>query len=65
MPIYEYCCQDCGRDFDLFVRTADKRSDPVCPECGSARVRKAVSLFGVASTGPKDRPGAACGPGPV
>ncbi len=33
MPIYEYRCNDCGRNFEVFQRMAD---DPVtvCEECG-------------------------------
>ena len=65
MPIYEYRCQECGREFELFVRAADKRSEPVCPECGSTRVSKAVSLFGVAGTGKRDSAAPTCGSGPV
>ncbi len=64
MPIYEYRCEKCGRDFDLFVRTARQRSEPQCPHCGSTKVRKAVSLFGVGGGGKHDA-GATCGPGPI
>lgn len=42
MPIYEYACADCKKQFELF----QKMSDPppsTCPECGSEHVRKLVS----------------------
>jgi putative FmdB family regulatory protein len=65
MPIYEYHCENCGRDFDLFVRSATQRSEPKCPHCGSAQVKKAVSLFGVGGAGGSSSAGASCGPGPI
>lgn len=65
MPIYEYHCENCGRDFDLFVRSATKRSEPECPHCGSTKVKKAVSLFGVGGAGGSTNTGASCGPGPI
>lgn len=65
MPIYEYHCEGCRREFEVFVRAAGKRSEPVCPQCRSTRVRKAVSLFGVAGTGREDGAAPTCGSGPV
>ena len=65
MPIYEYCCEKCGRDFDVFVRSATQRNEPQCPNCGSTKVDKAVSLFGVAGAGQPQDVGAACSSGPV
>lgn len=65
MPVYEYHCETCGEDFDLFVRSATKRSEPECPRCGSTKVKKAVSLFGVGGTGTRGDRSASCGPGPI
>ena len=31
MPIYEYCCDECGERFELFVRSADPQSAATCP----------------------------------
>ena len=31
MPIYEYCCDECGERFELFVRSADAQSAATCP----------------------------------
>lgn len=42
MPIYEYRCQECGKEFEELVRTAKKVE---CPECGG-KVRKLISRFG-------------------
>ena len=66
MPIYEYCCGECDEEFELFVRSAARQNAPTCPKCGSQRVRKALSLFGVGGMGGSSKARAAsCGPGPV
>lgn len=65
MPIYEYHCDECEKNFDVFVRSAAQQSQPKCPECGSTKVKKAISLFGVGSGGGAQSLGASCGPGPI
>ncbi len=48
MPIYEFKCGHCGKEFERLVfSTSD---DPViCPSCGSAETRKVLSVFAGAS----------------
>ena len=41
MPIYDFRCSECGSDFELLVLGS---TPPVCPECGSTKVDKLVSL---------------------
>lgn len=41
MPIYDFLCTKCEQPFEALVRGSDM---PVCPECGSSRVKKLVSL---------------------
>ena len=41
MPIFEYHCSGCGLDFEQLVRAEDRVA---CPECGSSRVRKQLSV---------------------
>ena len=66
MPIYEYLCDECGEKFELFVRSTSQKGTLTCPNCGSEKVHKAISLFGVGSAGGSSRASAAsCGPGPV
>ncbi len=66
MPIYEYRCDECGEKFELFVRSIAKPAASSCPRCGSRRVRKDISLFGVGGTGGGSKTSAAsCGPGPI
>ncbi|HEY68564.1 MAG: zinc ribbon domain-containing protein [Chloroflexi bacterium] len=66
MPVYEYCCTECGERFELFVRSAAQQIAPTCPRCGSPKVQKAISLFGVGGTGGRSKTStASCGPSPV
>ncbi|MCG3201495.1 MAG: hypothetical protein NFCOHLIN_01365 [Gammaproteobacteria bacterium] len=44
MPLYEYACKDCGRQFEQLVR-ADSR--PECPACHGRRLEKMMSAFAV------------------
>jgi putative FmdB family regulatory protein len=68
MPIYEYRCADCESDFETIVRSMISAETVTCPQCGSTRVKKAISLFGAASGGSKTgataavSSGAGCGP---
>jgi len=45
VPIFEFACQQCGRQFEELVAAASTK--PPCPDCGSRRVRKGVSGFAV------------------
>jgi putative FmdB family regulatory protein len=45
MPIYQYDCSGCGRRVDVFFRSVSKVSEPACPECGSKRLKRAISPF--------------------
>ncbi|MGD0991218.1 MAG: zinc ribbon domain-containing protein [Gemmatimonadales bacterium] len=51
MPIFEYHCSGCGLDFERLVRSEDRVA---CPECGSARVKKQLSVVAA----PRQRGGA-------
>lgn len=68
MPIYEYRCNDCERDFEALVRSMVQTEDVKCPTCGSTRVKKAISLFGATTGGSRSSgvaastAGASCGP---
>jgi putative FmdB family regulatory protein len=41
MPLYEYACEECGRESELLVTTA---AQPVCPKCGSPKMSKLLSI---------------------
>ena len=46
MPTYEYTCDECSRDFDLFLKMAQSSQPQACPSCGASPARKRVSLGG-------------------
>ena len=51
MPIYEYYCETCDREFETLVF---RSSDPVaCPTCSTDNVQRVLSVFGFKSGGDK------------
>ncbi|MEN1681233.1 MAG: zinc ribbon domain-containing protein [Planctomycetota bacterium] len=64
MPLYEYACRDCDHQPELLVRPSDPT--PACPECGSERLVKLLSVPAApasqAGGDPSEGPcGSACG----
>ncbi|HMA09330.1 MAG TPA: zinc ribbon domain-containing protein [Ramlibacter sp.] len=53
MPMYEYACQGCGREFETLVR-AD--TIPECPDCHSTELKKLLSVFATSAAGPDPLP---------
>ena len=49
MPIYEYHCDGCGKDFESLVFGSDKLGN--CPLCNSVKVNKLMSACGFLSKG--------------
>lgn len=43
MPIYEYQCSSCGKDFEILVRNSSPA--PQCPVCKGTDLRKKLSAF--------------------
>jgi putative FmdB family regulatory protein len=41
MPIYEYACGECEREFELLVRSNER---PVCPQCGGVKLERLLSV---------------------
>ncbi len=46
MPIFEYECRACGREFERLVRPGDT---PACPACESQDLEKLLSLSSVST----------------
>ena len=47
MPIYEFKCNDCDKDFEyLMLKSVDR---PECPVCKTGNVRKLMSACGFVS----------------
>lgn len=49
MPIYEYHCSSCGRQFEKLMSSSSVKN-PECPTCGKA-TEKLLSTFAAASVG--------------
>ncbi|MCU0709077.1 MAG: zinc ribbon domain-containing protein [Pirellula sp.] len=44
MPLYEYHCETCDKEFELLIQRRD--DSPLCPECGSKKLTKLLSVIG-------------------
>jgi putative FmdB family regulatory protein len=67
MPIYEYACGECGKEFEeLIVRKQDE-ADLACPGCRSVNVSRQMSRPAAVRTGGGGGGGFAAAPscGPV
>ena len=51
MPIYEYACQGCGREFETLVLGGE---EPSCPSCQSRDLDRLLSLPSVRSSTTRD-----------
>jgi putative FmdB family regulatory protein len=48
VPIYEYRCRSCDREFEELIRSADDEPRLVCPSCKGKRVERKLSVFAAA-----------------
>ncbi len=55
MPIYEYICNSCNRDFTLLQKMGSTEKDTICPHCGSRDIKKLISNFCCSVQGSTDR----------
>lgn len=66
MPIYEYVCDECGRQFEELAGGFELLPTP-CPQCRSDKTRKVLSRTAACGCGGKTAdsggPGG-CGPAP-
>jgi putative FmdB family regulatory protein len=49
MPIYEFRCEDCAKDFEELVRSGTETLP--CPTCGGGKVHRLVSKVAFSSGG--------------
>jgi putative FmdB family regulatory protein len=42
MPLFEYACRSCDREFETLVRASET---PECPECGGTDLERRLSVF--------------------
>jgi len=50
MPLYEFRCEKCDREFELLVRSSNWKGS-ACPHCGSTKLSKQLSTFAPATAG--------------
>jgi putative FmdB family regulatory protein len=62
MPIYEFQCEQCGRDSEVLVRSSDWKNSE-CPHCGSKKMSKKFSTFAAAASGGTSASGSGRGNG--
>jgi putative FmdB family regulatory protein len=68
MPLYEYACRDCDRQFEVLQRMGADSRGLSCPSCGAPKPARLQSSFATASTEkarttPAPGFGCACNPG--
>jgi putative FmdB family regulatory protein len=51
MPIYEYVCSKCGKEFEFLTHGSDT---PICPACGNIELIKNFSAPAAHTGGTKD-----------
>jgi len=70
MPIYEYACSSCSAKFERLIKSMSSKESVKCPECGSAKTNRALSVFAVGGEPAKSQSsepgmcGRCGGPGP-
>ena len=47
MPVYEYECKDCQKEFTVFltIKEFDEKPEIKCAHCGSGNVHKKITGF--------------------
>lgn len=63
MPLYEYTCSKCTKEFEL-IRTLSERDDECeCPHCwAKGKMDRHSSLVSSAGRSSSDSPASSCGP---
>jgi putative FmdB family regulatory protein len=51
MPIYEYVCLDCKKEYEILRSFNEADNPPVCKECGGENVKRKLSVFYAQSGG--------------
>lgn len=51
MPIYEYNCADCETKFEKRRSMSQADAEIACPECGSTKTKRGLSMFAAFSKG--------------
>jgi len=52
MPLYEYRCQECGKQYEMLRKMQDADRELECPECRSEAVERLFSTFAAGGCSP-------------
>jgi putative FmdB family regulatory protein len=63
MPIYEYRCLDCGKQFQRLQPMGSGTDGVSCPECESSRIERQISCFASTTAGTAPSAAPPCGGG--
>ena len=61
MPLYEFVCSKCAKDFELLVRSINWEGAAACPHCGSKKLTKKLSVFASSVASSSSTAAHACG----
>lgn len=59
MPIFEYVCKECNKQFEALVYGSKKAE---CPSCHSSKLEQKLSVFAVGARGANASPMPSAGP---
>ena len=59
MPVFEFHCKTCKSEFKT-LRRSDKLSEVACPDCGSVKLARLLSVTAAPSSGGTLAPPSAC-----
>jgi putative FmdB family regulatory protein len=45
MPVYDYKCKNCNKEFELVLTFAEREQLVTCPHCGSTDVEQEATKF--------------------
>lgn len=45
MPLFEYYCEECQKDFTLLQPTSVNKKETTCPDCKGKKVQYKLSTF--------------------
>lgn len=52
MPLYEYQCRKCGKQFEKVVSMSEADQKQSCPYCNGKNTEKLLSVFAAKSSSP-------------
>lgn len=62
MPLYEYICKECQKNFDLLRNLSERDEECECPHCGAqGKMERQSSLVSSAGRSSGDSASGSCG----